>query len=184
MNSITHRQYRILSDHMAIYDFMVEIYDRHWKNGVAAPFLEYALSSDWMDKTYVHRNRIWFDGDSIVAFCFYENPATDAYFSLRPGYEFLADEMVEYAIGHMPRKDDGVAPRLVLFEGQQAIMDAAVRAGFCKTGGYDDMIFDFENSLDYPLPPGFRFVTGRDVDIEKCCECCWKGFDHEASEGP
>lgn len=39
MNSITHRQYRILSDHMAINDFMVEIYDRRWKNGAAAPFL-------------------------------------------------------------------------------------------------------------------------------------------------
>ena len=36
------RQYRILSDHMDIYRFMVELYERDWRNGVPAPFLEYA----------------------------------------------------------------------------------------------------------------------------------------------
>lgn len=100
--SITHRQYRLLSDHMEVYQFMTEIYERDWRNGVAAPFLEYALCSDWMDKSLVHRNRLWFDGDRIVAFVFYENPVTDVYFSLRPGYGFLADEMVDYALTGMP----------------------------------------------------------------------------------
>ena len=65
--SITSRPYRLLSDHMEVYDFMTEIYERDWRNGVPAPFLEYALSSDWMDKSLVHRNRLWFDGSRIVA---------------------------------------------------------------------------------------------------------------------
>ncbi|MBQ3080214.1 MAG: GNAT family N-acetyltransferase [Clostridia bacterium] len=180
--NISRRQYRILSDHMAVYDFMVEIFEKDWKNGVPAPFMEYALSSSWMDKSFVHRNRLWFDGDSIAAFCFYENPVSDVYFSLRPGYEFLADEMIEYAFSSMPRKPDEVH-RLVLFSGQNALMNAAERAGYTKTFEYDDMIFDFEGSIDYPLPDGFRFVPAEEVSIEKCCECCWKGFDHEAEEG-
>jgi hypothetical protein len=75
---------------MDIYQFMLEIYEKDWRNGVPAPFLEYALSSSWMDKSYTHRNRIWMDGEQIVAFCFTENPVTDIYFSLRPGYEMLA----------------------------------------------------------------------------------------------
>lgn len=83
----------------------------------------------------------------------------------------------------MPRRDGAAAPRLVLFEGQQALMDASLKAGFSKTGGYDDMIFVFKSTLDYPLPDGFRFVTGRNIDIGKCCECCRKGFNHEAGEG-
>ena len=40
--SIIHRQYRLLSDHPLVYQFMLEIYERDWRNGVPAPFLEYA----------------------------------------------------------------------------------------------------------------------------------------------
>ncbi|MFR8337599.1 MAG: hypothetical protein ACLVAW_13515 [Eisenbergiella massiliensis] len=69
MKNITTRQYQILADHMRIYQFMIDIYEKNWRNGVPAPFLEYALSSEWMDKSYTHRNRIWEDNGQIVAFC-------------------------------------------------------------------------------------------------------------------
>lgn len=36
---------------MDVYQFMIDIYEKDWRNGVPAPFLEYALSSDWMDKS-------------------------------------------------------------------------------------------------------------------------------------
>lgn len=42
------------------------------------------------------------DGDQIVAFYFTESPVTDIYFSLRAGYEELADKMVDYAVTSMP----------------------------------------------------------------------------------
>ena len=51
MKNITTRNFRILCDFMEIREFMIEIYERDWRNGVPAPFLEYALSSDWMDKS-------------------------------------------------------------------------------------------------------------------------------------
>ncbi len=178
---ISHRQYRILSDHPAVYQFMLEIYERDWRNGVPAPFLEYALCSDWMDKSFVHRNRIWFDGEQIVAMVFYENPVTDVYFSLRPGYEFLADEMVAYAMSDMPKKDD--RNKLIIFGAQTALMDAAQRAGLRRTWSDWDQQYDFSRPLDYPLPEGFHFAK-QPLDVAKCSECCWKGFDHEESEGP
>lgn len=40
-----------------------------------------------------------------MAFCFYENPVTDIYFSIRPEYEELAPFMVEYADQYMPDLD-------------------------------------------------------------------------------
>lgn len=181
MNKII-RQYQILADHMDIYQFMIEIYERDWKNGVPAPFLEYALSSDWMDKSFSHRNRIWLDNDKIVGFCFYEHPVTDVYFSLRPGYEELAPDMVAYADQYMP--DLGKKRRLVIFQGQTAIMKAAQDAGYKKTGEDVDKQFDFDKTLDYSLPEGFRFVPQGMINVEKVIECCWKGFDHEVEEGP
>ena len=182
MNTITHRQYRILVDHMDVYAFMLEIYEKDWRNGVPAPFLEYALSSSWMDKLYTHRFRIWEDGDRIVALCFYENPVTDVYFSLRPGYEVLADEMVAYASTDMPNMDG--ARRLVLFGGQDALMEAAKAQGYQKLHSRMDLIYPFDKELCYPLPDGFRFVPQDEISVEKVSECCYKGFDHEEEDGP
>lgn len=182
MKNITTRQFRILADHMAVYDFMVEIYEKDWRNGVAAPFLEYALSSDWMDKSFTHRNRIWEENGRIVAFCFTEAPVTDIYFSLRPGYEALAPEMIEYAVRYMPNMDG--KQQLILFRGQDALMEAAARAGFLQVGGFEDRLYEYDKPLCFPLPEGFHFVEPGKDDPARVAECCWKGFDHEAEEGP
>jgi len=182
MGRITSRPFRMLADHMAVYQFMTEMYERDWRNGVPAPFLEYALSSDWQDTRFLHRYRLWEDEGRIVAFCFAENPVTDAYFSLRPGYEQLAQEMIAYAQDAMPGAGT-VDQRLVIFGGQQALEAAAREAGWQVDSAYDDCIYDFSAPLDYPLPEGFRFADNP-LDPAKATECCWKGFDHEAEEGP
>lgn len=39
---------------------MTDIYDPYFANGAAAPFFEYALTSKWMDKEYLHLNRLVF----------------------------------------------------------------------------------------------------------------------------
>ena len=182
MRGITSRDFRILCDFMDVRKFMVEVYERDWRNGVPAPFLEYALSSSWMDTSLTHRFRIWEEEGRIVAFVFYENPMSDIYFSLRPGYEELAEEMVDYAGRYMPKKDG--KQKLVLFEGQKAVMDAAGKAGYVRGGGYNERVYDFGKLLDYSLPEGFHFVEPGEAEAGKIAECCWKGFDHEQEEGP
>lgn len=182
MNHITTKQFSILSDHMAVYQFMLDIFSLDRRGGVPAPFWEYALCSDWMDKSYLHRCRIWKDGEKIVGFCFHENPVTDVYFSLRPGYEDLAPEMVAYAGEHMPRL--GGEHQLVLVGNQAEFRQAAEAAGYAQVGGYESYVYDCSKSLEYPLPEGFRFTEPGGVEVAKAMECCWRGFDHEAEEGP
>lgn len=182
MAHITSRQYRILADHMEIYRFMTEIYEWDWRNGVPAPFLEYALSSSWMDISFTHRWRIWEDDGRIVGFCFTEDPVTDIYFSLRPGYESIAGEMILWADAQMP--GDHSSRRFVLFAGQTALIDAAGRAGYSQTHAITHRQYFFDQPLDDPLPSGFRFTDPGCVNVEKACECCWKGFDNEAGNGP
>ena len=182
MKHITTQNFRVLCDFMDIRNFSTEIYEQDWRNGVPAPFLEYALSSTWMDTYHTHRWRIWRDGGKIAALVFHENPVSDTYISLRPGYEELAEELVAYASSDMPKQNG--KNKLVLFSGQTALMEAAGRAGYVQTGGYIQRGFDFRKSLNHPLPEGFRFVEPEKMDAAKISECCWKGFDHEASEGP
>ena len=113
---ITTKQFQILSDINLAWDFLTDIYDRETGSGVAAPFFEYALQSSWMDPSYSFLDRFWLDGDRVVAFVFYEAPVTDIFFSVRKGYEFLADELVDYAVSAMPNFEG--KQRLVLFNGQ------------------------------------------------------------------
>ncbi len=106
MKNITTRQFSVLADCGKIYQFTLDIYERDQRNGVSAPFFEYAFSSFvyWMDIIYSYKNRIWEDNSKVVAFCFYEAPVTDIYFSLQPGYEELASEIIAYADTIMPIK--------------------------------------------------------------------------------
>ncbi len=180
--SITSRPFRILADHMAVYSFLTEIYEADFRNGVAAPFLEYALSSDWMDRSFAHRWRIWQDEGRIVGFYFTENPATDAYFCLHPDYNALVDEMIAYAEQNLPGSPKD--RRLVLFGAQIALREAASQRGWieCETSNEFDYFFDVP--IGYPLPEGFRFTEPGNISVAKAMECCWKGFDNEAEEGP
>ena len=178
MNPITTKPFQLLTDVNRIWDFMVDIYDPDRSNGVGAPFFEYALTSSWLDKNYLYMNRMWLDGEKIVAFAFYEEPCTDVYVNLRPGYEFLADEIVEYGETQMPRF--GGEKAFVLASGQAALIDAVKRRGGyaleCEDVEYD---FDFAaRDLNRLLPEGFHFVGPGDCDPVKLTRCFWKGFGH------
>lgn len=170
------KQFQLLTDINLVWDFLVDTYD--WKNdcGRAAPFFEYALTSSWMDTSYSFLDRLWFDGDKVVAFVYYENPVTDIYFNVRKGYEFLVDELVDYAISNMPHFNN--EQQFVLFDGQQFLKDAAAKRGFKQVYEWNEGIFNFKNELNYELPEGYHFVDPKNMDILKCSKLCWYGFGH------
>ena len=100
------KQFQILTDIELVWKLMTDVYDHKESNGPAAPFFEYAVTSPWYDGAYSRLNRFWLDGDMPVGFVFYENPVSSLYFVLRPGYESLADEMIEYAGSAYPKFED------------------------------------------------------------------------------
>lgn len=162
MNAMHTKQFQMLSDMDLVWQFAVDNYRRGGTNGMPAPFLEYALASTWMDKTFQCMYRIWFDTDRMVGFVFNEAPVTDVYISLSPEYGHLSKEMLDYAELHMPNFYGN--QQIVLLKGQQALMDEAIRRGYQMTYAYDKLIFDFENVLSYDLPKGFHFVDPADAD--------------------
>ena len=178
---ITTKQFQLLSDLNLVWNFMVEIYGRENGSGMPAPFFEHALQSSWMDVSYTYLDRLWFDGNRVVAFVYYESPVTDIYFNVRKGYEFLADELVDYAVSAMP--DFRHQQRLVLFGGQEFLKEAAERRGFRMVHEYRDREFDFRNELNYELPAGYHFVEPENIDAFKLAKLCWYGFDH-GEDGP
>lgn len=176
--NIKTKQFQILTDINLVWNFMTDIYDPYFANGVAAPFFEYALTSKWMDKEYLHLNRLWMAGDIVVGFVFTEAVVTSVFFNLRPGYEGLADEMVEYAQNSFP--DLGGERELVIFSGQEALIRAAEKEGYKVSYENADFLFDFRKSgLSYDLPEGFHFVDPFKCDLLKLAKCTWNGFNTE-----
>lgn len=174
--NITTRQFQLLTDINLVWDFLVDVYDRENDSGVAAPFFEHAICASWMDSSYSFLDRFWFDGNKVVAFVFSEAPVTDIYFNVRKGYEFLADELIDYALNSMP--DFNGEQQFVLFGGQGFLKEAAAKRGYKKVFEYEDRIFDFKTALNYELPEGYHFVEPENVDILKLSKLCWYGFDH------
>lgn len=179
--NITTKQFQILTDINAVWDFLVDVYDEKRGGGVAAPFFEYAVQSSWMDTTYQYLNRLWFDGEKIVGFVFNEAPVTDVYFKIRPGYEFLAEEMMDYAMKSMPNFDN--KQQFMLFNGQEYLMEEAKKRGYTQIWDYEDRHFDFSNELNYELPEGFSFVDPALADPVKIARCFWYGFNHHEDKG-
>lgn len=178
MKNITTKQFQILTDMQLVWNFMVDTYEHFFINGVAAPFFEYAITSSRMNKSYLHLNRLWFDGGKVVGFAFTEEPITNIFFNLRPGYEELAEEMVEYAEENMPNFNN--EQELVLFGGQNALIDAARKKGYAIMHENVDLVCDFRKTeLNYQLPSGFHFVDPQKCDPVKLAICTWKGFNHE-----
>lgn len=176
MKQITTKQFQIFSDVNLVWDFLVETYDRESGGCTAAPFFEHALSSSWMDISYTYLDRIWFDGDRAAAFVYYENPVTDIYFHVRKGYEFLADELIDYAMTTMPNWEN--KQQLILFNGQESLKEAAKKRGFRMCYEYEEREFDFQKELNYKLPEGYHFVEPENIDILKLARLCWYGFGH------
>jgi GNAT superfamily N-acetyltransferase len=176
--NIRTKQFHILTDIDLVWKLMTDVYNHAESNGPAAPFFEYAIISSWMDKDYVRWNRFWLDGDLPVGFVFYEQPVTSTYFVLRPGYEFLAGDMIGYAETAYPKFDK---PReLNLMSGQAALIEEAKRRGYRIDYEEADYIFDFrKGKLDYPLPKGYHFVDAKTSDPLKSARCLWNGFNSE-----
>ncbi len=179
MGKITTKQFQVLSDVDMAWDFMVEAYEGVGDKGtesVEAPFFEYALTSMWMDKSYLHLCRFWLEEDVVVGFVFYENPVTNIHFVLRPGYEWLADEMIVYADEAFPEYLG--EKEFVFSECQTELMEAAEKRGYKLSDKEREYRLDMTKaSLAYELPEGFRFVEPEEIDALKLSRCMWKGFN-------
>ena len=174
--NIKTKQFQILTDIGLVYKLMTEVYNHEESNGPAEPFFEYAITSPWVERDFLRLNRFWLDGDNPVGFVFYEQPMTQIYFVLRPGYECLAGEMIEYAETAYPKFEDPL--ELVFISGQTALIEAARERGYELAYEEADNYFDFrQGKLDYPLPEGYHFVDPKSSDPLKTAKCLWDGFN-------
>lgn len=173
MHSIITKQFNLLTDCNMAWDFFVDVYET---SHVEAPFFEYAVTSSWMNKDYLHLCRFWLDGKKTVGFAFYESPVTSIRFALRPGYEFLAEDMIAYAENAFPSALGKL--ELCFTPMQTPLIQAAVQRGYRLSRQDRNYVLDMTTaSLDYELTPGFHYVDPVHIDPLKLARCTWQSFN-------
>ena len=143
--TIRTKQFQLLTDAELAWELMTDVFTPDECNGPAAPFFEYALTSSWQDKTYLRLDRFWLDGDKPVGFLFYEDDPNRLHFVLRPGYEALAGEMIDYGETAFPAF--GEPRELILNSGQRSLIQAAEARGYRAV-----------DREEYKVPPQSRSV--------------------------
>ncbi len=176
---IKRRMYRILSDFKKVYEFFTETYEIDLRNGVSPCFFEYGQSFQSFDYSQSHRIALWEEEGTLVSVVFYEIELGTAYFNLRPGYEFLADELIEYAAGNLTTDDKPLCLRLM--STQSALRESAAANGYILERSHPEGVYEFSKGLiPNELPQGYRFfdnqAEGRDMyNLDRCL---WYGFGH------
>lgn len=131
----------------------------------------------------VDRSRIgiWEVHDTIVGVAHPEHPSSPTYFQIRPGYESLKAEMLEYASERIDREDerhDGV----FLMEGDEEFEEIAASEGYSLTTAKEPtsaVVADLVDRLS-PVPDGFLLNSLVDgSDPKKVHRLLHRGFNHE-----
>ena len=171
--NITTKAFNLLTDVNLAWDFLVNVYDT---NHIEAPFFEYAITSSWMNRDYLHLCRFWLDGETVAGFVFYENPVTSIRFALRPGYESLAEDMIAWAESMFPPAFGQT--EFIFTPVQTALIAAAEKRGWALQDTQREYRLDMTKTvLDYELPEGYHFVDPAEVDALNLTRCTWSGFN-------
>jgi len=128
---------------------------------------------------------IWEVNGEIVAVAHPEHSESPTYFEIRPGYESLKAEMLEYASQRIDREDER-HEGVFLMDGDQEFEEIATTAGYSATKGAEPMSAVLADLVpdQSPLPEGFLLSSlADDSDPKKVNRLLHRGFNH-GSEPP
>lgn len=122
INRIMNRAYTTV-DYPRVIEFLGELLksspNRHnWLPGrfeyaeyLVSPLFQQQGKSDW--KETIH---LWFEDEALVAMVNSENPDANTYVQIRPGFEWLTEDMIGWAEEHLAVADwDNTQPRLAIW---------------------------------------------------------------------
>jgi GNAT superfamily N-acetyltransferase len=187
--TITQRSFNFDSDFDKVSQFLVETY-----YNPATPQLGHInwLQSRWEYMhfhpliTDVDRSKIgvWESGGEIVGVAHPEHPGSPAYFEIRPGFESIKAEMLDYYEREIRVTPDGLDNHegIYLMGGDDEFGQIASAAGYTKSDDAEPMsIVPTDQVPDSaPLPDGFKLISLTDENSpKKSHQVLWRGFNHE-----
>lgn len=178
---ISLRRYKLLQDFGLVNDFLIKNYSLEMNGCVEQAFWEYAHTHPCFNHKLTHRFGLWEDDGRLVAIAFYEMDLGEGLLFASEGYEYLYEDMLNYAEKELSVKEDGLTS-IEIWTGdkQTALRKLLIARGYETSYREAVTIYPYEKRFkNYELPEGFSIISLEDEnDLYKINSCLWKGFNH------
>lgn len=178
------RPYDRSRDCEAVGEFLADVFSpdaahRNWMQ----PRWEYMHFHPLIQPDTLRHIGVWEREGRIVALANHEHDFGHVYLQLGPGHDDLKAAMLNYAMEHLAREEDGRRTLSVEIDEADAEWQAiAGELGYVHAGTGEEMS-RFDIPATFPpieLPDGFRLIgLDEDDDLMKIDRCMWRGFDHD-----
>jgi hypothetical protein len=176
------RRYKLLSDFQKISSFLDNNFDKKTLNSyLLKQFFEYAHTHPMFKYQFTHRFGIWENNDEIVGITCYEMGLGECFISINKSYEYLLQEMLEYAEKELSITSNNKKQLNVWITSKEdGKIELLKKNGYKKEYTEPVRIFSYENDfINRQLPKGYSIISlEEENNLNKIHECLWKGFDH------
>jgi len=179
--TITLRHYKDPQDYQKISKFLIDHYQPGNKDGNwLEPAWEYMHGHPYLQREHLPRIGIWEDDRKIVAVVHYEWRLGEAFFQFKPGYQYLRDQMLDYAENKLTAPDGHLH---VFVNNTHSEFTSLVKSrGYTHLPHEDRPLARFDIPDHFPeiiLPEGFRLLSLKEEpDWAKVHKVMWRGFNH------
>jgi ribosomal protein S18 acetylase RimI-like enzyme len=179
--SVSFRTYQHPTDFHNISAFLIEHYQPANRDGNwLEPAWEYMHGHPALQPQFLNRIGIWEEDGQIVAVAHYEWHLGEAFFQFKPGYQYLREEMLDYAEDHLVAEDGQLH---AFVNDTDAQFTALVKSrGYTHLPNEDRPLARFAISEPFPeisLPEDYRLLSLADEpDWAKVHKVMWRGFNH------
>jgi len=181
-NKIVFRTYEggreINTDFRKVYNFLVESKNTEYTYG---RFDWMMTNWEYLEEQFLNRIGIWEEQGQIVAADLFDLSLGDVFPVTLPGYEFLYEEMLEYAKNNMINEEQPNF-RVFICDTNQELQRAAQNAGLIPTPAKEMVArFDLKEGIpESTLPQGYMYQDlEKQRDYRNYKLCLFKGFGHE-----
>ena len=165
-------------DYQKLHDFLVETKNTEY---TYARFDWMMTNWDYLEDRYLDRIGIWEEDGKMVGAVLFDHSLDVLFPIVLPGYEFLYQEMYDYAKGHMVKEDH---PEFLIYakDTNTELQKVLKRNGMIATEE-KDMVAIFDLTEEIPeknIKDGFKLTSLEEHrDYEQYMKCLFKGFGHE-----
>ena len=165
-------------DYQKLHNFLVETGNTEY---TYARFDWMMTNWDYLEDQYLNRIGIWEEDDKIVGTVLFDHSLDVLFPIVLPGYEYLYQEMYDYAREHMVKEDN---PEFLIYvnDTNKKLQKLLKKNGMIATE-QKDMVAIFDLSEEIPemnIKKGFKITTLEEHrDYEQYMKCMFKGFGHE-----
>jgi len=179
--SVTVRGFDIERDDDLVYEFLVSTFNFDSMNSYLLPaYWAYGLLHPFFKPELSNLIGLWESDGELVGVATYEWYPGEAQLHVHSDFTYLLPDMLRYAEQHLSSTDDGVKELAIwITDAETEKRQMLQSSGYTLTQTEVVQLYDLTKPFPrVALPPGFRVITGAEIDSERLAKFWWEAFEN------